>query len=112
MELADGEIVEGYETYTGETRARERTAPFGKVVGRNGRRVSIPDGASVEEGRAWGTYMHGLFENDGFRHRWLRRLGWSGEVVATTALRDRAYDRLADAVEWSVDWGEVEELIA
>ena len=111
MELADGEIVEGYEIHTGETQAREGTAPLGEIVDRNGRRVSIPDGASVEEGRAWGTYLHGLFENDGFRHRWLRGLGWSGEVVATTALRNREYDRLADAVEGSVDWAEVEALI-
>ena len=112
MELADGEIVEGYEIHTGETQAREGTAPLGEIVDRNGRRVSIPDGASVEEGRAWGTYLHGLFENDGFRHRWLRGLGWSGEVVATTALRNQEYDRLADAVEEAVDWAEVEALIA
>jgi len=111
MELADGEIVEGYEIHTGETQAREGTAPFGEIVDRNGRRVSIPDGASVEEGRAWGTYMHGLFENDGFRHRWLRGLGWAGEVVATTELRSREYDRLADAVELAVDWAAVDALI-
>ena len=59
----------------------------------------------------WGSYVHGLFENDGFRHRWLRRLGWSGAVAATTALREREYDRLADVVEEAVDWGAVEALM-
>ena len=112
MRLADGETVQGYEIHTGETRAREGTAPLGEIIDRNGVKVSIPDGATVQGGRAWGTYLHGLFENDGFRHHWLRGLGWSGEVVATRALRNREYDRLADAVEASVDWAEVEALIS
>lgn len=111
MELADGETARGYEIHTGDTVLQEGTKPFGEIVERGGRRVRIADGATVEEGRVWGTYLHGLFENDGFRHGWLRGLGWSGPVVATTALRNREYDRLADAVEEAVDWAEVESLI-
>ena len=111
MLLPDGEKVEGYEIHTGETDAREGTASFGEIIERNGKKVSIPDGATLGGGKAWGTYLHGLFDNDRFRHRWLRRLGWSGQVVATTELRNREYDRLADAVGASVDWTAVEALI-
>ena len=111
LRLVDGEVVRGYEIHTGETRVREGTARFGEIIERSGRHVRIADGARTEDGRVWGTYLHGLFENDGFRHGWLRVLGWTGPVAETTALRDRAYDRLADAVEEAVDWAAVEALI-
>ena len=77
MRLDDGEAVRGYEIHTGDTRIRAGTAPFGEIIERNGRPVSIPDGAAAEDGSVWGSYVHGLFENDGFRHRWLRGLGYS-----------------------------------
>ena len=111
MRLEDGEAVRGYEIHTGVSRVLG-AARFGEIIERNGRPVRVPDGATAPDGRVWGTYLHGLFENDGFRHRWLRGLGWSGPVVATTALRNGEYDRLADAVEEAVDWGAVEALMA
>ena len=111
MRLEDGEAVRGYEIHTGVSRVLG-AARFGEIIERNGRPVRVPDGATAPDGRVWGTYLHGLFENDGFRHRWLRGLGWSGPVVATTALRNGEYDRLADAVEEAVEWGAVEALMA
>lgn len=111
MRLDDGEAVRGYEIHTGDSRVREGAERFGVIVERSGAAVRVPDGARSEDGSVWGSYLHGLFENDGFRHRWLRGLGWSGPVVATTALQEREYDRLADAVEEAVDWGAVEALM-
>lgn len=111
MRLRDGETVRGYEIHTGDSRVSEGTARFGEIIARGGRTVRIPDGAAVADGSAWGTYLHGLFENDSFRHSWLRGLGWSGALAATTALRNREYDRLADAVEEAVDWRAVEALM-
>lgn len=111
MRLVNGEAVRGYEIHTGDSRVREGAARFGEIVERSGRPVGIPDGAVTKDGSVWGSYLHGLFENDSFRHRWLRQLGWSGAVAATTALREREYDRLADAVEEAVDWAAVESLI-
>ncbi len=111
MRLVNGEAVRGYEIHTGDSRVREGAARFGEIVERSGRPVGIADGAVTKDGSVWGSYLHGLFENDSFRHRWLRQLGWSGAVAATTALREREYDRLADAVEEAVDWAAVEALI-
>ncbi len=111
MKLPDGESVRGYEIHTGDTRVRGGTERFGEIIERSGRSVEIADGARSGDGSVWGTYVHGVFENDGFRHGWLRGLGWSGPVVATAALRNREYDRVADAVEEAVDWTEVELLI-
>ena len=111
LRLTRGEVVSGYEIHSGETAAREGAARFGEIVERNGQTVSVLDGAVAEGGRVWGTYLHGLFGNDRFRHRWMRQLGWTGPVVSTSAMREQAYDRLADAVEASVDWAAVELLI-
>ena len=112
MKLPGGEAVRGYEIHTGESRVGEGTLPFGEIIERSDQAVRIADGARSEDGSVWGTYVHGVFENDGFRHGWLRVLGWSGPLVATTALRNGEYDRLADAVEEAVDWAAAEALIA
>lgn len=105
-----GETVKGYEIHSGESRRRDGTRPLGEIVERSGRAVCIPDGAVAEDGRTWGTYLHGIFENDGFRHGWLRQLGWGGEVISTTALRQAEYDRLANAVETVIDWEAIDRL--
>jgi adenosylcobyric acid synthase len=88
----------GYEIHTGETSLADGALPFGVIVQRRGAPVTVPDDAMTADGHVWGTYLHGIFENDDFRHRWLRGLGWQGEVVSTTALRQTEYDRLADVV--------------
>jgi hypothetical protein len=79
---------------------------------RSGATVTVPDGAVTGDGRVWGTYLHGVFENDDFRHRWLRELGWQGEVVSTTALRQTEYDWLADVVKTAVDWAAIDSLLS
>ncbi|HHY54322.1 MAG TPA: cobyric acid synthase [Chloroflexi bacterium] len=107
----DGERLRGYEIHTGESILDEGAQPFGMIVERNGVSVAIPDGAVTEDGRVWGVYLHGIFENDRFRHRWLRQLGWRGEVVFTTTLRQAEYDRLADIVEDAVDWAAILRLL-
>jgi adenosylcobyric acid synthase len=108
----EGNHLRGYEIHTGQTSLGEGAQPFGVIVERSGAAVTIPDGAVADDGRVWGTYLHGVFENDDFRHRWLRGLGWQGEVVSTTALRRSEYDRLADVVEAVVDWTKVDRLLA
>jgi adenosylcobyric acid synthase len=107
----EGEPLRGYEIHTGETSLAEGAQPFGVIVQRSGAAVTVPDGAVSADGRVWGTYLHGIFENDDFRHCWLRGLGWQGEVVSTTALRQAEYDRLADVVAGAVDWTRIERLL-
>ena len=34
----------------------------------------VSDGAVREDGLIWGTYIHGLFDEPGFRRAWLNRL--------------------------------------
>ncbi|MCP3888785.1 MAG: cobyric acid synthase [Desulfobulbaceae bacterium] len=73
-------------------------------------------GTADEEGRVWGSYLHGVFDSDSFR-RWfidsLRlRTGLQpiGKIVAPYDL-EIAFDRLADCVRESLDMDEVYRLL-
>jgi cobyric acid synthase CobQ len=69
-------------------------------------------GFGADGGRLWGTYLHGVFDADGFR-RWFidrlrvrRGLAPLGRIAAVYDL-EPAFDRLADAVRRSVKMDEI-----
>ena len=68
QECASGLEVRGYEIHTGKTRFVESGAPFLALQGIG------EDGAVSESGRVFGSYLHGLFQNDAFRTGFLNRL--------------------------------------
>ena len=70
---------------------------------------SRPAGLLSPSGHIWGTYLHGLFDNDALRHAWLHSLGWSesGELFD----RHLAYNRLADHIQANVDMAALEQII-
>ncbi|MGQ9497154.1 MAG: cobyric acid synthase [Desulfotomaculales bacterium] len=95
---AEGEKVTGYEIHAGETHRDPGTQPVFALHDNAG------DGAINTTGTVWGTYLHGLFEADGFRRRWLnalrRRRGLAPlpVTVSLAAARETAFDRLAAVV--------------
>jgi len=95
--------VEGYEIHMGVTTFRAGARhPF-----------ELPDGAGegamTADGRVWGTYLHGVFDNDEFRRGWLNRLrSDKGLPPMPVAYRHRerreaAFDRLAEHVRAHID---------
>jgi adenosylcobyric acid synthase len=109
LQLADGQVVAGYEIHMGITRRHEGVAPLGMIVARGDAPVQIADGAQTGSGRVWGTYLHGILEDAPFRRKWLARLGWRATHGPALA-RQREYDRLAAAVEAAVDWTQLAEV--
>jgi len=103
-----GEMVEGYEIHMGETTGQ---TPWVQIVSRNGEQVRVPDGSVSSDGKIWGCYIHGLFVNDSFRHAWLTRLGWRGEITSQAARLEVSLEALADAVENSLDMKKLEKII-
>jgi adenosylcobyric acid synthase len=99
---------QGYEIHLGETVYREGAAPFAEVE-RSGEAAPRPDGAVSINGRVLGTYMHGLFADDGFRHSFLAAaraacgLAPRSDVVFVAAERERRIDRLAAHVRGALD---------
>ena len=93
---ASGMAVKGYEIHHGETTS-DNLSP--SVVRNDGDTIGL---ASLN-GRIWGTYLHGIFDDDDFRRWYIDRqrvqkaLAPVGRVLVTYDV-DAALDRLADVV--------------
>lgn len=97
-----GYPLSGYEIHMGVTNmALDVRSPVEILSGNGGR----PDGAVSSDGRIFGTYMHGLFDEPGFRKHFLRMVGGDKYVEAEgddknpVAYSDAQYDLLADHFE-------------
>jgi adenosylcobyric acid synthase len=110
LALLEGEIVRGYEIHMGRTRTQ---SAWLEIRQRSGERVSVPDGAVGGEGRVWGCYLHGLFENERFRRAWLATLGWrpKGPGPASSGGYESAFERLADVVEDALDMDQLDRIV-
>ena len=109
--LADREVLRGYEIHMGETTLEPGAQPFLQIVRRSGEPAQTTDGAASQDGRVWGTYLHGIFDNDGLRLRLINALREARglEPVQHDAIRraagekERNYEGLADLIEQSID---------
>lgn len=109
--------VRGYEIHMGRTTGS--AAPFSKITGRNGEAAGIDDGGVSSDARVWGTYIHGIFDNDGFRESMiegLRREKGASTGAASTwgpfaGRRDEAIGRLAAIVRESLRMDEIMRII-
>jgi adenosylcobyric acid synthase len=101
-------MIKGYEIHMGETTGQ---LPWVEILSRNGEQVKVRDGSVSSNGKVWGCYLHGLFHNDSFRYAWLKSLGWQGEVDSQSARFEESLERLADAVENSLDMKKLEKMI-
>jgi adenosylcobyric acid synthase len=77
------EKIRGYEIHMGRSRSLGSASALLEISERNGRPVEVQDGLVSENGRVWGTYVHGLFDNDGLRHRLISRLLRGDDLVPT-----------------------------
>jgi adenosylcobyric acid synthase len=87
--------------------------PFSRILDRNGKTCYSPDGAASPDGMVWGTYVHGIFDNDVFRQAVVSALtggkGW--EVAKFETGREGALGSLASIFEESVDMEKVLRII-
>jgi len=100
-----GVDIEGYEIHMGRTTGEE--APFLEVG-------DHLDGATSQDGRVAGTYLHGLLHNDEWRAALLDGLAGAvrprSSAPGTSAeQREAAFDRLADVLESHLDLSRIRE---
>jgi adenosylcobyric acid synthase len=114
----DGPAFEGYEIHVGVTVADGPTRPLLDVEGKTAADAAARPphgvvwrvvGSASADGRVWGTHLHGLFESGPARRH---VLDWARGAPAVAggpappdhrALREAAYDRLADALADALD---------
>jgi adenosylcobyric acid synthase len=100
--------LHGYEIHMGETRKTARTEPFA-TIGRKGGPEHVRDGCRSADGRVAGTYLHGIFDDDAFRHafihaaREMRALAPPHDLAPLRDERERRIDRVAAHVRASLD---------
>ena len=95
--LSTGLPVAGYEIHVGRTHGEDSSRPMFELGGRT-------DGARSADGLIEGTYVHGVFASDEFRHAWLARAGAGNRrSLEYPAAVERALDELADGVERALD---------
>lgn len=109
----DGITGTGYEIHMGRT-TLAGGSPLVTVTARNGSTVDDMDGCVADNGRALGTYMHGLFDTPALITRWLMQAGIRDiDVPATGGLAAKMaqYDLLADHFCRYVDVEKIATLI-
>ncbi len=94
--IASGETIEAYEIHLGQTTGPDTSRPFALKHGQ-------PEGATNPAGNIIGTYLHGCFTSDGFRHAFLKTLGLKSPSLAYDGLIEETLDKLAWHLEQSID---------
>jgi len=108
--------VSGYEIHLGETEYLEGSAFFARLSGK-ANDEDLFDGCVALNGNAFGTYLHGIFDDDGFRHAFLAAARAFHHLAAPNRLdnwkqrREESLNRLADAVRSSFDLPKIFDLV-
>jgi adenosylcobyric acid synthase len=98
----------GYEIHLGVTEYQSGAKPL-LHIRREGHGEFEVDGATSADGRIIGTYLHGLFDDDEFRHAFLTaaraacQLAPPQAFVNVKAERESRFDRLAAHVRHAID---------
>jgi adenosylcobyric acid synthase len=93
-----GQAVRGYEMHMGRTAGNDLSRPWLTLEG--GR----AEGARSADGRVMGSYLHGLFAADAFRHAFLARIrGGDFAGVAYDSRVEETLDALASHLEAHLD---------
>lgn len=97
----------GYEIHVGETHRSEGTQAFAALTSVNG--AQSLDGAISPDGLVFGCYVHGLFDDDLFRHSFLNvargavGLAEAHSMIFATGERENRLDRWANHLRNSLD---------
>ena len=109
-EWCGNDSLKGYEIHMGST-----TGDVGLFKLKRLDSAFVQDGSA--KGNVWGTYIHGIFDNDAFRRglinalREKRGLAPVEDVTDFAKARDAALDKWADVLRESIDMRFIQELI-
>jgi adenosylcobyric acid synthase len=101
--------VRGYEIHLGETEYLDSASPFASIVRQNRPQQTLPDGCVSVDQHIFGTYLHGIFDDDVFRHAFLRaaraalRLSPPSQLISWSERRRQQLDLLANEFGRALD---------
>ena len=113
-----GVTLQGYEIHVGETSSTGSGKCFAHLTRHAAQKTeSVTDGCVSRDSRIFGTYLHGLFDADGFRHVFINaarkfyNLEPATELNNWQARRQESFDRLASIVSQSLDMRRIFEWV-
>jgi adenosylcobyric acid synthase len=101
--------LSGYEIHIGETIYQGDARRFASIATNDGSDRMTEDGCISADSRIFGTYIHGLFDGDGFRHQFIRvarafhKLSAPVRLNHWKQLREDSLNRLAREVSGALD---------
>jgi adenosylcobyric acid synthase len=117
----DSGVLSAYEIHMGVTEAQGPGHPAFEITSRNGQPQKVEDGWVSPDHRVWGTYLHGLFDNDAWRRVFLQELrqtrpGMDPAAPATSYetyenFQETQLDRLADLLRRHLDLAQIMAMI-
>jgi adenosylcobyric acid synthase len=114
IELVPGceTAISGYEIHMGQTVLGPGARPFASIAERSRSAASLNDGAVSGDGRVFGTYLHGIFDNQSFRTAFLNRLrrGKGIPEQAEVIPASDPFDLLATHMEKHLDMARIFEI--
>ena len=100
-------VVSGYEIHMGRTTHLGQPRPFARIFRRGETDDAIEDGTVSNDGRIFGTYLHGIFDNDHFRETYLNGIrqekGMPQRRKNHTIPAHDPFDRFAEHLEQHLD---------
>lgn len=100
-------IISGYEIHMGVTTLDNGVRPFSRIFRRGATPVAVEDGAVSHDGRVFGTYLHGLFENGSFREIYLNGIRLEKGMPLRRGTQKKPlhdpFDQLAEQFEKHLD---------
>jgi adenosylcobyric acid synthase len=96
LHVASGQTISAYEIHLGKTTGPDCANPFATVKGK-------AEGAISKDGLVTGTYLHGCFTSDAFRHAFLKSLGHQASTFAYNATIETTLDKLAAHLAKHID---------
>lgn len=108
-----GQEITGYEIHMGRSIPDEGQKPLFRLQAQG---EEYLDG--LQAGSALGTYLHGIFDNDGFRRSLLEWLWQRNQqkrpirnTVSQAAIREQSFNQLADLVRRNADIARIRSLM-
>ena len=103
-----GQTLTGYEIHMGQTVG---SRPLFEITARDGLPIQAQDGSCSLDGKVWGSYLHGVLDNDNLRRAWLKSMDIEPAPAPFSQVRSKAYDNLADALEACLDIARLDSII-
>lgn len=109
----------GYEIHQGETNLLGNAEPLLEIIRRGENECNVQDGAISSNGKVWGTYFHGIFDNDEFRMAFVNYLrkqkGFEpiGELEGYSFNHNKQaqYDLLAERIRKNLDIDKIYQIL-